>query len=131
MLSPGNGLLAAAEPVGALGRYLNRAGSLRENLLFILFGAAIVSLWVGLFLWERYRKRRPEKLAEKIILFDELCAAHALTADEIAGLREIAKLHQHAEPALLFVQPERWQALPQQRPDHAARYEHLRGRLFG
>ena len=131
MDSPWNGLLAAAEPVGALGGYLNRAGSLRENLLFILFGAAIVSLWAGLFLWERHRKRRPAKLAEKILLFDELCAAHALTKEEIVCLREIAKLHQLAEPALLFVQPDRLQVLSQQRPDHAARFDRLRGRLFG
>lgn len=124
-------LLAAGGPFEAVGRYLNRSGSFRENLMFLLFGMAVASIWAALFLWERYRKHLPDPVVRKVPLFEELCQAHGLNAAEIASLREASQFHQLSEPALLFVEPERLKLISRDRPHDAARFDQLCERLFG
>jgi hypothetical protein len=124
-------LLAAGGPFEAAGRYLNRSGSARENLAFLLFGTVIVSMWVALILWERYRKHLPVVIIQNVSLFEQLCRAHSLNAREIADLREASRYHQLSEPAQLFVEPARLHAIGRDRPQDAARFNQLCERLFG
>ena len=125
-----SGLLAAISPLESFTQYWNRAATQWENRLFLLFGTVIVCVWVGLFLWERRRRVLPTAHAAGISLFEELCLAHALSADEIACLQHVAQFQQLSDPSFLFVQPESLQAALAQQPQYAAKVEQLQRRLF-
>lgn len=104
---------------------------------------AITAVSVGMaFFWALYfafmvKKRREQAAARKAraaaapkkSLFDELCAAHTLTAPEQSLLRDLAKSLGLSSPALLLVEPRHLQERAQQSDGELA--STLVSKLFG
>jgi hypothetical protein len=125
-------LLAAGDSrFSDLVRYLNRASTSRENLIFILFAVIIAGIWAALFMWDRMRRMAPATPKVAQSLFDQLCQAHRLDAGDSTLLSEAAREFNLASPALLFVQPDHLTRLSADGVEHAAGYRQLRERLFG
>lgn len=125
-------LLAASDNrLSALLRYLGRAGSSRENLIFLLFAVVIATIWLTLYFWDRLRKHPAAQLEAAGSIFDELCQAHRLDRQDIALLTDAALECGLPSPALLFVQPEHLGGLSAEGLSKAGPYRHLRDRLFG
>ena len=126
-------LFAAGNPLEAVTRYLNRAGSYREVLLFALFAVFIGAIWITLFLMERLRKSLPTAawMKPSRSLFETLCRTHHLDAQEVVLLNAAAGECHLASPSFLFVQPEHLEALSVEPHPNAASYRTLRERLFG
>lgn len=112
-------------------RYLNRASTSRENLIFVLFAVIIAGIWIALFMWDRLR--RTALAAPKVApsLFDQLCQAHRLDSGDSTLLSDAARECNLATPAMLFVQPDHLARLSADGMQHAAGYRQLRERLFG
>ena len=101
---------------------------LSQQEMFALAGIAVGILLLVWFLytWSRRQDhqrtyRRPNRL------FGQLCAAHRLTRSDRNLLKRLAEHWQLAQPALLFVQPERFAAesLPAELADASALGERL------
>lgn len=112
-------------------RYLGRAGTSRENLIFILFAVIIAGIWVSLFVWDRLRRSSSAHAFAVRTLFDQLCQAHRLGPHDITLLADAARECGLSSPCLLFVQPEHLGRLADDDLQHAAGYRQLRERLFG
>lgn len=112
-------------------RYLSRRSTSRETLIFILFAVVIATIWGTLFLLDRVRKFHGDVPETVRSLFDELCAAHRLSQQEIVSLVDAAKECQLASAAPLFVQPEHLDWLSGEHRPQAEIYKGLREKLFG
>lgn len=76
-----------------------------EGRLILLTAVAVAMAWIGLILWDRYRRRAALTAADPRGLFENLCEAHRLNDDDRGVLRRVATLRQLAQPAVVFVDP--------------------------
>jgi hypothetical protein len=126
-------LLAAPKPnpFEVAGEYFNRPMGDRfvGGWWFAAVGA-ICFLWAAIYLVDRRRRQaEQDKLAPPTTLWDQLCQAHELTAEEEAMLRRLAGADE-GEACKVFVDPRRWRSLPSQPADRLM-LDLLQTRLFG
>jgi hypothetical protein len=95
---------------------------------------AIIGVCVSLLLVGRYYRRfeRLKSYDSPPELFRELCRVHQLDWSTRRLLKRLAVEWEMTSPALLFVEPERFNVsrLPTEWRENAARLEQLRERLF-
>ncbi len=89
----------------SVNRWFRRSGSLSENGILIGIVLAIVSLWMGLYFWDRSRKPKRGAGLDREGLFTQLCQLHKLSRAERQLLKTAAKFHRLDQPALAFVNP--------------------------
>jgi len=101
--------------------------SLVAVLLAVL--AVLVALWAIGRLWQLAARRLRHS---PLWVFGRLCRAHRLGWKETWLLWRLARQHGLRDPALVFVQPERFETskLPARWGARAGRWGGLRGRLF-
>ncbi len=124
-------LAVTGDHLSAAARYLSRPSTYRENLILILFAAAIAAIWTTLLLWDRLRKLRVAAPEATTAIFEELCQAHQLDSQDVQSLLSAAQECRLPMPGLLFVQPEHLDRLGRDGQSNAAAYRQLRTRLFG
>lgn len=122
---------SSSDQLASVSRYLSRAGSSKEYLIFGLFFIVISAIWATLFLWDRLHKLRVVAEEPVTSLFDELCHIHHLDRNEIAALTDAAQECQLSSPALLFVQPTHLDRLSGDAMPKAGLFKPLREKLFG
>lgn len=112
-----------------------RSRSIEDNAVSTLIVTGVLMvICIGLMLAGRYA-RRFESLKSydnSPELFRELCRAHALNWSSRRLLKRLAAEWDLSSPALLFVEPERFNTsrLPAEWRENAARLEQLRKQLF-
>jgi hypothetical protein len=112
-----------------------RSRSVEDNAfeVFLVFGGLLL-LCVVLLLVGRYARRfeNLKSYDSPPELFRELCRAHGLNWSSRRLLKRLAAEWELSSPALLFVEPERFNTarLPAEWRDDEDRLESLRKRLF-
>jgi hypothetical protein len=95
--------------------------------------AVPVAIWLVFHLVARHKRRpyRPRRPRPRLLFFS-LCRAHRLSWWESWWLWQLARAQHVAEPARVFLEPERFQPahLPPPLWPHAALLARLRDRLF-
>lgn len=122
---------SSSDQLASVGRYLSRAGSSKEYLLFGLFFFVIATIWATLFLWDRLHKLRVVAEEPARSLFDELCRIHGLDRQEVMALNDAAQECQLSSPSMLFVQPAHLDRLSGDAMPKAGVFKPLREKLFG
>jgi hypothetical protein len=108
-----------------------------EDKAFETFVAAaiIVTISVTLILVGRYFRRfeRLKSYDSPPELFRELCRVHRIDWADRRLLKRLASEWEMTSPALLFIEPERFNAarLPEHWQENSRQLEELRHRLFG
>ncbi len=102
------------------------------RLIAILVALAGIVLAVWLLSYFSEKRRRPVAYHSPWRLFLALAKAHRLTWRDVWLLWRLSRFHQLADPARLFLEPERLDREGLSRPlaRHAARLQSLRSRLF-
>jgi hypothetical protein len=127
-----NILLAATQKgfLQTIGSYLrNRDGDYHTSVVFIVIACLIGLAWLLIIAYDRWSRQSGSADAEPQSLWDELCAAHALTADEIALLEQAQLLH-GADGVTVFVDPRILRAIEDAAVDKSA-VTMLGEKLFG
>jgi hypothetical protein len=110
----------------------SRPDETREKLLWLtgLATGLVLLLWAA-SRWAQ-RSEQVRTYTHPGRLFHDLCRAHGLDAHSRRLLRRLASHARLAQPALLFVEPQRFDpaALPPSLAAEQARLEQLRARLF-
>ena len=98
----------------------------------IVLVGVILAVGLGLGLISRYVHGREKGINSPRRLFRALCAAHRLNFSERALLHRLAKHHQLASPAVLFVEARLWEedTLGAAWQQDAAERRSLREKLF-
>jgi hypothetical protein len=122
---------SSSDQLASVARYLSRASSSKEYLIFGLFFVVIAAIWTTLILWDRLHKLRMVIEEPAVSLFDELCHIHSLDRQEIAALVDAAQECQLASPAMLFVQPAHLERLGGEAMPKAGVFKPLHEKLFG
>ncbi len=126
-----SGLFAATGEISqSVNRWFRRSDSFSENWLWGGIVAAIVVLWLGLYLWDRFRKPRKTVPLDRDGLFAQLCDLHNLSKSERQLLKSAAKTLEAEQPALAFVHPGILWEFAQTNPQ-TAEIQTLANRLFG
>ena len=112
-----------------------RSRSIEDNAVqTLLVTGALLAICIGLLFAGRYARRfeNLKSYDSPPELFRELCRAHGLNWSTRRLLKRLATEWKLSSPALLFVEPERFNAarLPAQWHDEAERLEHLHKQLF-
>ncbi len=139
---PGASRLADAAVSGALfattvdisnsvNRWFRRSGSFSENGILFAIVLAIVSLWVGLYFWDRYRKPNRRASLDREGLFTQLCHLHKLSKSDRQLLKNAAKRLRLDQPALAFVNPQILLDYAEHSPDATLKVRDLVDRLYG
>ncbi len=101
----------------------------------LVAGAIILAICVTLLLVGRYFRRfeRLKSYDSPPELFRELCRVHRIDWADRRLLKRLAAEWEMTSPALLFIEPERFNAarLPEHWQEKSRRLEELRDRLFG
>lgn len=110
------------------GQYVAPRSSAYVYETILLAIALIVAAAVAFVVWRQLRDRREMTNS----LFDGLCGAHELTRRERRLLDRLARCQRLAEPARLFLEPERWDPnhLPGELAAEAETLALLKTRLF-
>lgn len=125
-------LAAGGSRFSEMMRYLGRASTSRENLIFVLFAVIIAGVWIALFVWDRLRRATAATQPKSArTLFDQLCLAHRLDPRDASLLTDAAKDCGLPSPSMLFVQPDHLARMSSDGVQNAAGYRQLRERLFG
>jgi hypothetical protein len=98
-------LASTVEISESVNRWFRRSSSASEAGLWGGIFLAIVSLWVGLYLWDRFRKAPKKAGDDREGLFLQLCDLHKLSKAERLLLKNVAKSQKLSQPALAFVDP--------------------------
>lgn len=125
-------LLAATEvnPFEVAGEYFNRPmGDRFVGGWWLAAVCAIGVMWAAIYLVDRRRRLADQEKLSPTSLWDQLCLAHELTAEEQAMLRRFAGADE-VEACKIFVDPRRWRGLPSQAADRLM-LESIQMRLFG
>lgn len=100
----------------------------------MLIGSMLLVAAIGLtwYLVRRYLERSQPGFADPQELFSELCQAHHLSWQETSLLTRLADQHRLADPARLFLEPERFEplGLGADLRDQAGQLAVLRDKLF-
>ena len=97
------GLFARVDYWEASQRYMDRSRS-GSQYWYVLAGLiAIAVVWVGLFVWERNRRRSLQRRTDPKSLFIELAERHNLSDAEQALLWKAAQRKYPDQPAVVFV----------------------------
>lgn len=101
----------------------------------LVAAAIIISISVTLLLIGRHFRRfeRLKSYDSPPELFRELCRVHRIDWSDRRLLKRLAAEWEMTSPALLFIEPERFNAarLPEHWREKSSRLEELRQRLFG
>ncbi|QDT64443.1 hypothetical protein [Calycomorphotria hydatis] len=127
-------LFADVDRLAEAGRYLRRSSSPQAQRILFIALLAIGSFWVGLFLWDRLRKKIrliQEQPLGNDTLFGRLCHAHQLEGHDITVLAAAGKAVSVVEPARIFIDPDLLQKYATQSPKQAATINRLMIRIFG
>ena len=112
-----------------------RSRSIEDNAMqTVLVGGALLAICIGLLLASRYARRfeNLKSYDNPPELFRELCRAHSLNWSSRRLLKQLAAHWNLASPALLFVEPDRFDTarLPDEWYKDFERLDHLRQQLF-
>jgi hypothetical protein len=126
-------LLAGQSQYSHMGRRFQRGGRDFEwSHFLILVGIIVFAVGIAWFV-ARYLEFREKRNADSPqALFAELCRAHALDWSNQRLLRSLASAHRMSVPALLFVEPERFnlETLGNSFEDRSEQVTALRSKLF-
>lgn len=125
-------LLAAPKvnPFEVAGDYFNRPmGDRFVGGWWLAAVLAVCVLWVAIYFVDRRRRRVEQEKLAPTTLWDQLCLAHGLTAEEQLILRRLAGSDE-GEASKIFVDPRRWRALPAAAADRLM-LDSIQQRLFG
>jgi hypothetical protein len=127
LLADSQAIRNIARGVQAKQSRLDVGGMLTAVLIFCVF-------FVGVWLVSRLMSRHDRAISYRSprSLFRALCRAHQLGRAERQLLRRLAREHRLSQPALVFVEPERFnaEALSSAWRNEQARLRALRERLF-
>jgi len=98
-----NLIFARAGQLDFIPRSLQRSTTMSDNLFLVTWMGLIISFWVGLYYFDKWRKSRSGTVGSAKSLFLELCRVHGLSRKERSLLLRAAKLYQPLEPAVIFV----------------------------
>jgi hypothetical protein len=124
-------LASTVEISESVNRWFRRSSSASEAGLWGGIFLAIVSLWVGLYLWDRFRKAPKKAGDDREGLFLQLCDLHKLSKAERLLLKNVAKSQKLSQPALAFVDPRILLNFAETSPGMAGEVRSLVDRLFG
>ena len=122
---------ATGDISNSVNRWFRRSGSFSENGILFAIVLAIGSLWVGLYLWDRYYKPNRRISLDREGLFAQLCDLHKLSRSDRQLLRNAAKHLRLDQPALAFVNPQILLDWAESSPDVTLEVRELVDRLFG
>ena len=124
-------LLAAADWSKISQSASKRSISFSDHWFLIGTVVAVGALGIGLYLWDKHRKRILTDEKNPKSLFFDLCRSHQLSRAERALLTQAAELKQLEQPALMFVDPQLLGSLAGARNPEAEGFRELLGKLFG
>ena len=126
-------VIAMAEAARALRTYVQKSGTLQQNILLLSVVAGIAGIWLVLYLWDtRRRAEKPQvALATPPGLFQQLCRKHQLSESERRLLEQAATGCQLEQPDRLFIDMSYLQQMCRAGGPEAAGYAALLERLFG
>lgn len=126
------GMLAGTVEISnSINRWFRRSNSLSENSLWVFIFGAILLLWAGLYLWDRYRKPSKRTKHDREGLFLQLCDLHNLSRSDRQLLRKVAKSQNLEQPGLAFVDPRTLLRYIAESPQSEPEARELLDRLFG
>ncbi|MGD9634850.1 MAG: hypothetical protein AB7G28_24305 [Pirellulales bacterium] len=128
------GLLARTRDLRSMSEGFRSVGYSDKAWETMLVAGVIVGICVILFLISRYYRRfeRLKSYDSRPELFRELCRLHKLDWSSRRLLKRLAAEWEMTSPALLFVEPERFNVarLPMEWHEETDRLEQLRTKLF-
>ena len=99
--------LAAVDAVGSYRRGMyGPAGGTSYVKPAVIAGSVLLLLWVAVYAYDRWSRRRQRAAKEDRSLFGDLCSAHGLTAAERQYLEALAKQASVEPTAAIFIRPE-------------------------
>ena len=124
-------LLAQSDLGQAFSRYTQRSNSPSDTWLWAAVVLGVAGLWLGLYYWDRFRRRTAGPPPSGGSLFQDLCRAHGLTRAEQALLVRAMNARPQIPPAAVFVQPELLAERAGSRDPEAGQFQALAEKLFG
>ncbi len=118
-------ILFGQNPFSHLGRNFRHGTSYNANEIAI-FGVTALAIGVLIAIVSRYLNARDRRYCNPKGLFVELCKAHGLSRGDAMLLRRIAKSQQVGQPAMLFLDPDRFSE-----DDGEGEVSLLRDKIFG
>lgn len=114
----------------AVSRYNERSSTLEDN--WFLLGAilALLLFWVGLYYWDKYRKKTDRQVNYPQELFLELCQKHRLNRSERSLLWHAAEQAYPNQPAVVFVDPRILKKRGESDAENASEYGQLARKIF-
>lgn len=128
---PAETLAGTVEISNSINRWFRRSSSLSENSVWVFIFIAILLLWAGLYLWDRYRKPGKRTRHDREGLFLQLCDLHNLSRTDQQLLRKAAKSQNLDQPSLAFIDPRVLMRFGEEFPQLESQAQQLLDRLFG
>ena len=124
-------LLADRGQFQNLGARFRSAEVVGTGQILLMVSVVLAVLFSGLMAVQLLRWKRQRDAHNPWALFRELCSAHHLKATDRRLLAQLAKGQKLQQPALLFVEPERFDTNRLANQSDAKPLQLIRDRLFG
>ncbi len=98
-------LIVQASTFESIARSSQRRSTLSDNLFLITWMGLIVAFWIGLYYFDKWRKRYIGTGGNARSLFYELCSAHQLTRHERSMLMKAVNAQPETDLPAVFVDP--------------------------